>query len=209
LTGRARRTVRREVEVVAMGASTGGLVAFQTILSALPEQFPAAVLLVQHRMAEAESRLVELLQKHCRLPVVEPDDKDPIVAGSVYLAPAGYHMLVEQGWIALSTDPPVWFARPSIDVLFESVADAYGDRALAVVLTGANADGASGAAAIQNAGGRVLIEDPSGAVSPELPRAALDRLRPDAVMALPDIAPTLLRWCVSSVTRAANPKELS
>jgi two-component system, chemotaxis family, protein-glutamate methylesterase/glutaminase len=187
-----------------MGASTGGLQAFQTILGALPEKFGAVVLLVQHRIAEPESRLVELLQKHCALPVLEPDDKEPILPGHVYLAPAGYHMLVDRDVIALSTDPPVWFARPSIDVLFEAVADVYGQRAIAVVLTGANSDGARGAAVIQNAGGRVLVQDPDSAVSPELPRAALDRLRPDAVLLLSDIAPTLLRWCTTSMARVAT-----
>jgi two-component system chemotaxis response regulator CheB len=133
--------------------------------------------------------------------VVEPDDKDRILPGHVYLAPAGYHMLVERGSVALSTDAPIWFARPSIDVLFESVADAYGPRTVAVVLTGANQDGAAGAEAIRNAGGRVLVEDPSSAVSPELPRAALARFTPDAVLPLAAIPAKLTEWC--GTTRAA------
>jgi two-component system, chemotaxis family, protein-glutamate methylesterase/glutaminase len=205
MTTGSRRRARSEPSVVAMGASTGGLQAFQTILSGLPEGFTATVLLVQHRIAEPDSRLVSLLQKHCLLPVMEPDDKEPIRAGHVYLAPAAYHMLVDGDSVALSTDPPVWFARPSIDVLFEAVADAYGPRAIAVALTGANSDGARGAVAIQNAGGRVLVEDPSSAVSPELPRAALGHLKPDAVLPLAEIAPALLRWCTTSQAFAVTP----
>lgn len=200
----SRRRVRLQVQVVAIGASTGGLQAFQTILWSLPESFPAALLLVQHRMAEVESRLVELLRKQCRLPVIEPDDKEPILGGSVYLAPAGYHMLAEASAIALSTDPPVSFARPSIDALFESVADAFGDRAVGVVLTGANHDGAAGAKAIKDAGGRVLVQDPKDAVSPELPRAVLGVMRPDGVLPLSAIADQLVEWCMGA-SSAAKP----
>jgi two-component system chemotaxis response regulator CheB len=180
-----------------MGASNGGLVAFQTILADLPEELPAAVLIVQHRLAEGESRLVELMARHSRLPLVEPDDKDRIVPGHAYLAPAGYHMMVDRGSIALSTDAPIWFARPSIDVLFESVADEYGARAVAVVLTGANQDGAAGADAIRSVGGRVVVEDPESAVSSELPKAALARFRPDAVRPLAGISVLLRQWCNS------------
>lgn len=190
-----RPSTRLAVDAIAIGASNGGLVALQSILSKLSEELPAAVLIVQHRLAEAESRLVELLGRHSRLPVLEPDDKERILPGRVYLAPAGYHMLAERSTIALSTDPAIWFARPSIDVLFESVADAYGNRAVAVVLTGANQDGALGAEAIKNAGGRVLVEDPESAVSPELPRSVLARFKPDAVRPLAEIPTVLSEWC--------------
>jgi two-component system chemotaxis response regulator CheB len=171
-------------EVVAIGASLGGLDAIETLLEALPRTYPSAVLIVQHRRADSDSRLLELLRGHSALPVSEPEDKQPIEAGHVYLAPPNYHMLVERGLLSLSIDPPVCFARPSIDVLFESVADAYGPRAVALVLTGSNHDGAAGAAAIKRNGGMVLVQDPNSAEAPETPRAAIASTRVDAVLKL-------------------------
>jgi two-component system chemotaxis response regulator CheB len=193
-------------DVVALGCSRGGLRALQTVLGELPAGFPAALLIVQHRTADGDSRLVELLQRRTRLIVSEPNDKDPIDPGHAYIAPAGYHMLAEPGWIALSTEPPVSFARPSIDALFESVADAFGAHAIAVVLTGASEDGASGAAAIHDAGGSVLVEDPTSAESPTLPGAVISRFEPDAIVPLPEIASTLIRWCRPNSSEAAIPR---
>jgi two-component system, chemotaxis family, protein-glutamate methylesterase/glutaminase len=175
-------------DVVAIGASLGGLDAVETLLEALPKTYPAALLIVQHRRADSDSRLLELLRCHSLLPVSEPEDKQPLEPGHVYLAPPNYHMLVERGLLSLSIDPPVAFARPSIDVLFESVADAYGPRAVGVVLTGSNHDGAAGAAAIKRRGGIVLVQDPSSAEAPETPRAALAATRVDAVLGLPALA---------------------
>jgi two-component system, chemotaxis family, protein-glutamate methylesterase/glutaminase len=175
-------------DVVAIGASLGGLNAVETLLEALPKTYPAALLIVQHRRADSDSRLLELLRSHSRLPVSEPEDKQPLEPGHVYLAPPNYHMLVERGLLSLSIDPPVAFARPSIDVLFESVADAYGPRAVGVVLTGSNHDGAAGAAAIKRRGGIVLVQDPSSAEAPETPRAALAATCVDAVLRLPALA---------------------
>ena len=103
-------------------------------------------MIVQHRRAEVDGRLLELLNGHSSLPVVEPDDKEPIRPGHVYLAPSNYHLVAERGFFSLSLDPPVLFARPAIDVLFESVADSYGSTGVAVMLTGSNDDGAIGAA---------------------------------------------------------------
>src|SRR6185295_9792686 len=127
----------------------------ETLLAARPSDFAATVVLVQHRKADPDSHLVELLGNHATLPVSEPDDKEPIEPGHVYLAPANYHLIAERGFFSLSTDPPVWFARPSIDVLFETVADSYGAEAIAVMLTGSNEDGAAGAHAVKLAGGQV------------------------------------------------------
>jgi two-component system, chemotaxis family, protein-glutamate methylesterase/glutaminase len=175
-------------DVVAIGASLGGLTAIETLLEALPASFPASVLIVQHRRADSDSRLLELLRSHSALPVWEPEDKQPLEPGHVYLAPPDYHMLVERGRLALSIDPPVAFARPSIDVLFESVADAYGLRAVAVVLTGASSDGAAGAALIKRQGGIVLVQDPSSAEAPQAPKAAIAATQVDAVLHLPALA---------------------
>lgn len=182
--------------IVAIGASLGGLMACRRVLWALPRTFPAAVLIAQHRQADGESLLAGLLSREGRLPVIEPDDKAPLVAGQVYVAPGNYHLLVERGAqsIALSTDPPVRFARPSIDVLFESVAAGVGRRAIGVVLTGASDDGARGAVAIKRAGGRVIVQTPESAESAIAPRAALARIRPDAVLDLDEIPGLLCKW---------------
>jgi two-component system chemotaxis response regulator CheB len=181
--------------IVAVGASLGGLNAIETLLAALPPDFAATVVLVQHRKADPDSHLVELLGNHATLPVSEPDDKEPIEPGHVYLAPANYHLIAERGFFSLSTDPPVWFARPSIDVLFETVADSYGAEAIAVMLTGSNEDGAAGAHAVKRAGGQVVVQDPTTAESPVAPRAVLARTPVDAVLRLPQIAAFLRRAC--------------
>jgi two-component system chemotaxis response regulator CheB len=182
-------------EVVAIGASLGGLAAVETLLEALPSDFQCAVVIVQHRRADSDSRLCELLASHCQLPVHEPEDKDPLEAGHVYLCPPNYHLLVERGSLALSIDPPVSFARPSVDVLFQSVADAYGARAVAVVLTGSNHDGAAGAAAIKQRGGRVLVQDPRSAESADAPLAAIEATAVDEVLDLAGIAERLIELC--------------
>ncbi|HET6890996.1 MAG TPA: chemotaxis protein CheB [Pyrinomonadaceae bacterium] len=179
--------------IVVIGASTGGLRALQVLLSGLPEDFPLPVVIVQHRGKDTEIGLCEFLGRSSRLPVSEPEDKDALIAGHAYLAPRDYHLLVENGNIALSTDPPVGFARPSIDVLFETAADEYQERAIGVILTGANRDGAHGLAGIQSHGGVTLVEDPGSAACRELPDAALSLIQPDWVLPLRDIAPCLQR----------------
>ena len=185
----------KDLTVVAVGASLGGLSALRTVLAALPPSLRCALAVVQHRKAEAKSRLVDLLADHSALAVSEPDDKEPIEPGHVYLAPPNYHLIVERGFFSLSTEPPVWFARPSIDVLFESVADSYGPDAIAVMLTGANEDGAAGARAVKAAGGRVLVQDPRTAESPLAPEAVLASTPVDAVLGLEEIAAFLEKAC--------------
>jgi two-component system chemotaxis response regulator CheB len=187
----------RRAEIVAIGASLGGLDALSRLLRELPASFACPIVLVQHRRADTEARLAELLGARCALAVSEPDDKEPLVAGHVYVAPANYHLLVELGSLALSTDPPVCFARPSIDVLFESVADAYGESAIGVILTCSNEDGAHGASAIKIAGGRVLVQDPRTAESSVGPQAAIASTSVDAVLDLPEIAARLREWAGS------------
>lgn len=182
--------------IVAIGASLGGLTACREVLWRLPRTLPAAVVIAQHRQPESEPILAGLLTVAGGLFVLEPDDKTPIHPGHVYVAPGNYHMLVEQGGfhVALSTDPPVRHARPSIDVLFESVASSVGSRAIGVVLTGASDDGARGAHAIKRAGGRVIVQTPETAESPVAPSAALKHVRPDAVADLEKIAGVLCSW---------------
>ncbi len=186
-------------EIFAIGASLGGLAATQTIFRGLPATFRCPIVLAQHRMAEVDGRLAELLNGSSRLPVVEPDDKAPILPGHVYLAPPNYHLVVERGFFSLSLDPPVCFARPSIDVLFESLADSYGPSGVAVMLTGSNSDGAAGAVAVKRAGGRVLVQDPTTAKASAGPRAVLAVTPVDGVVPLEEIAARLMALCVGGV----------
>jgi two-component system chemotaxis response regulator CheB len=160
-------------EIVVVGTSLGGLNALGTILGGLPQAFPLPLVIVQHRGRETHDGLAEFLAGGSALPVTEPRDKQPILPGRAYLAPADYHLLVERGYLTLSTEAPVQFARPSIDVLFESAADSYGSHVIGVVLTGANSDGARGAARILQQGGLVVAQEPTTAESPIMPESAI------------------------------------
>lgn len=183
-------------EVIAIGTSWGGLQALSTLLSGLSADVSAAIVIVQHR-APASSRglLEELLRRRGDRPVLEPHDKQPIEPGHVYVAPADYHLLVEDGRFALSTESRVQYARPSIDVLFESVADTYAERAIGIVLTGANQDGAAGLAAIKARGGVAVIQDPDTAERRTMPDAALAATVADAVLPLAEIPNFLYGLC--------------
>jgi two-component system, chemotaxis family, protein-glutamate methylesterase/glutaminase len=162
------------IEAVVIGASAGGIEALNHLLPELPDDFRPAVLVVVHVRADLPSLLPELFAPRCRLPVSEPDDKDEIAPGTIYLAPPAYHMMVAADRsIALSVDPPVRFSRPSVDVLFESAAYAYGRALLGIVLSGANDDGSRGASAIRAAGGHCWVQDPFTAPSSAMPRAAI------------------------------------
>jgi two-component system chemotaxis response regulator CheB len=178
-----------DYDVVVIGASWGGLKAIEQLLAALPAGFPVPIVVAQHRDADAEDQLLaKLLGRHTQLHVADAEDKAPLRPGTVLLSPPGYHVYVTEGCVELSVDEPVQFARPSIDVLFESAADAYGPRVLGILLTGANADGADGLAEIARRGGQTIVQDPDSAERPEMPRAALRKLRPDHVLALDAVA---------------------
>jgi two-component system chemotaxis response regulator CheB len=188
------------VRLVAMGASWGGLHAIETVLGALPEDFAAPVVIAQHRQADSDhGMLVRLLDARCALTVCEAEDKQALDPGLVLVAPADYHLLVEPGTVALSVDAPLNYSRPSIDILFGSAADAYGDRVAGVVLTGANADGAVGLAQIAERGGTAIVQDPESAERREMPEAAL-WATPDArVLALEEIGPALMQLAGAGV----------
>ena len=164
--------------MVVVGASAGGLYALRTLVAALPAGFPMPVSVVQHRSKDSEL-LCELLQECTAMQVFEVNDKEDARPGCVYIAPPDYHMLVDDGFFSLSTEAPVRFSRPSIDVMFESAADSYGMDVIGVVLTGANADGSRGLRRIVDAGGLAVVQDPATAEVRVMPQAAL-RAVPEA-----------------------------
>lgn len=192
------------VELVVIGCSWGGLAALNTIFAGLPVGLDVAIAVAQHRMAQSADGLAGSLQKHSLLPISEAEDKTPIVPGTIYLAPPDYHLIVEPGSFALSTDQAVQYARPSIDVLFESAADSYGDALVGVILTGANDDGAAGLKHVRELGGRAVVQDPSSAVRPEMPAAALATVRSARVLPLESIAPYLVELCRHDVAATGD-----
>lgn len=181
-------------QVVVVGASWGGMEAARTVLHALDPDFPSPVVLALHRSSRSEEDLLErVLAKASCIAVCEVDDKTPLTPGCVYVAPAGYHLLIDDHHVALSTEGPVNFSRPSIDVLFETAADAYGAGVVAVVLTGANADGAAGVRRVRAAGGISIVQEPTTATRREMPDAAIATGSADHVVPLEGIAPLLNR----------------
>ena len=147
---------------------------------------------LQHRLAGSDEALSQHLRGRSSLPLSEPEDKEPIERGRVYLAPADYHLLVEEGRFALSTEARVGHARPSIDVFFESAAQAYRERLVGVILTGASKDGAQGLWEIKERGGKVVVQDPVTAEVATMPAAALDAVAPDRVLPIGEIAAYLV-----------------
>ena len=177
------------LKAVVIGASAGAVQALLAVLPALPPSFSLPVLVVVHVPPDRDNVLAPLLQAKCRLPVKEAEDKEPIVGGVVYFAPPDYHLLVEtDGCVALSTDDPVNYSRPSIDVLFESAADAYGAGVIGVVLSGANHDGAAGLRAVLDAGGSAIVQDPAEAFATAMPDAALEACPSATIMNLDVLA---------------------
>lgn len=180
--------------LVAIGTSMGGLVALKQLLSGLSAAFPWPLCLVQHRGTEdVGNAFVSALQRHCVLPVSEAEDKEPLLAGHVYIAPSDYHLLIEQGTLALSTEAKVCHARPSIDVLFDSASAACSSKMVAIVLTGNSGDGSHGAVQVKARGGTLIVQDPASAEYPVMPLATLAVTPADYVVGLPDIAPLLNR----------------
>lgn len=186
---------KRTFPVLAIGCSWGGLSALSTVLSDLPEDLPAGIVIVQHRRA-GHSDLAGLLSDHTSWAVCEAEDKETLAQGRVFLAPPGYHLLMDGDRFALSTEGPVHHSRPSIDVFFESIADSYRHRVIGVVLTGANDDGAVGLAEIVRRGGLGVVQDPATAAKASMPEAAL-RAVPDAHVVPIDGMGCFLREIVS------------
>ncbi|MET3131697.1 two-component system chemotaxis response regulator CheB [Oxalobacteraceae bacterium GrIS 1.11] len=177
------------VRLVAIGASAGGVEALGQLLRALPADCPVALAVVLHIHPDGRSRLPALFGGRCLLPVKEVEDKETVRAGTVYFAAADYHMQLEMdGTFSLSQDEPVHYSRPAIDVMLETAALAYRDEMLAIVLTGANADGAAGLAQVRKLGGLAWVQDPAQAAVPAMPAAALKLAGADQVLSLEQIA---------------------
>jgi two-component system chemotaxis response regulator CheB len=183
-------------DLVVVGASWGGLHALGKLLSDLPPDFEPAIVIAQHRHPDSQQgTLQQLLQREIARPVVEAEDKLSIEPRHVYVAPSDYHLLVDRGCFALSVDERVSFARPSIDVLFESAADAYGERLIGIILTGANEDGARGLARIKEVGGVAVVQDPTAATRRTMPDAAIAATVADAILPLDEIGAYVHELC--------------
>ncbi len=181
-------TLRSDFDAMVIGASAGGVQALQALLAILPADFDLPVLVVLHLPRDRPSQIAELLDVHCALPVREAVDKLPLAKGVVVFAPPDYHLLVEnEASLALSMDEPVLFSRPAIDPLFASAAAVFSHRLLAILLTGASADGSEGVAAVRRAGGTVWIQQPDDAVASFMPAAALAHAGAEAVLALKEM----------------------
>jgi two-component system, chemotaxis family, protein-glutamate methylesterase/glutaminase len=186
-------------ELVVVGVSAGGLHALCTIAGALTVDFTMAMVIVQHRSKDSYA-LCDVLQDCTSLPIHEITDKEPIVGGHIFLAPPDYHVLIERGFFSLSVDEPIRYSRPSIDLMFETAAEAYGPEAIGLVLTGANHDGAWGLRQIVDRGGAAIVQDPATAEVPVMPRAALASVPEATVAPVEEIAPILV-----ALQRAGTP----
>jgi two-component system chemotaxis response regulator CheB len=189
---RGADAIKERIDAIVVGGSAGAVEALAILLPALPRHLQAAVFFVLHLPREHPSLLVEIFRSKCSLPVKEAEDKEPVQAGTVYFAPPDYHLLLDRGpQLSLSVDEPVHFSRPSVDVLFESAADLYGARLMGIILSGANADGAAGLAAVHGAGGLTIVQEPGSAQVPVMALSALERSPADFVLSLEQIAALL------------------
>jgi len=185
-------------KAVVIGVSTGGVAALKQLLPALPADFPIPILVVSHLTPTSDDGLAVLLNSFSSIRVKEADEEEALSPGTVYLAPANYHLLVERkGCLSLSIDPPVNFARPSVDVLFESAAEIFGPALIGVVLTGAGSDGSKGLLTIRQRGGITVVQDPADAEMDSMPKQALALLSPDYLIPLQELPGLLIKLAAS------------
>lgn len=179
--------------LIAIGASAGGIAAVQVLLRGLTQQFPSAIVLVEHNRGGLSSDLSVVFRRHAQIPIKEAEPGEKVSLGQMYIAPGNYHLLVEKNYdLSLSVDDKVNWCRPSIDVFFESAALAYGPSALGIVITGANRDGAYGARFMKDRGARILIQNPNEAEFPTMPQEAVNAVQPDRVYSLDEINEILI-----------------
>jgi two-component system chemotaxis response regulator CheB len=188
----------RRFKAVVVGVSSGGVEALKVLLKGLPRQFSLPVLIVAHISPEADNGLALLLDDLSAILVKEADELEAVKAGTVYIAPPNYHLQVERdATLSLSVDAPVRFARPSVDVLFESAANAFGPALIGVVMTGAGSDGSNGLKRVKESGGVAVVQDPDDAEVDSMPRSAIEAITPDHVVPLVQLAPLLLKLAES------------
>jgi len=172
-------------EAIVVGVSAGGLVALAEVLPKLDKDMTLPVMIVQHQSHDSDDFLVRYFDDLCRHSVKEVEDKMPVESGTIYFAPANYHLLVEPDkTFSLSTEARVNYSRPSIDVLFESAADTYMDRLVGIILTGANSDGTNGATRIKELGGLIIAQDPETAEADAMPMSVIKHVQVDHILAL-------------------------
>lgn len=190
------RAFSARFDAVVMGVSAGGVDLLLRFLPELPKDFPVPIVVCLHSAPDMTADLAKLLGSRAAIAVREAQDKDRLERGTVFLAPGGYHLLIERDrTLSLSLEAPVRYARPSIDVLFDSAAHAFRERLLAVVLSGANDDGAEGARRVKEAGGMLLVQDPKSAQVPEMPEAAIAAAAPDKVFEPQQLPALLSKLC--------------
>lgn len=190
----AGKRTQQSYDVVALGASWGGVEVLSSLIASLPADWRTPIVIVQHQHPYAGTALQRILTRLTTLPVIDVEDKDKMAPAHVYIAPANYHLLIEQdGYFSLSVEAPVNFSRPSIDVTFGALARVYQQRCIGVVLTGANDDGAEGTRMIKAAGGYTIAQQPESAEAPIMPEAAIATGAVDAVLTPQEIVPALLQ----------------
>ena len=175
-------------KAIVIGISTGGVETLKELLGALPKDFPLPLIIVQHISHDSGRGMADLLDEVCSIHVKEADEQELPVGGTVYMAPADYHLMVElDGKLGLSTDPPVNYARPSVDVLFETAAEAFGNGLVGVILTGVGSDGSRGLKRIKAMGGVTVVQNPEDAAAGSMPNNAIMAVMPDYIVALADL----------------------
>ena len=181
-------------EAIVIGVSSGGINAMKVIFSLLPKGFNTPIIIVQHLGAHSDNQLIKLLNDKSNLSIKEADEKEKIENGKVYIAPPNYHLMIERDkTFSLSVDEPVNYARPSIDILFESAAEAYRDKLIGVILTGSNSDGTVGFKKINEYEGLTIAQDPKTAESAYMPASAIAAIKPDYILSLEDIIKLLIK----------------
>lgn len=192
-------------DAVIVGSSAGGIRALGHLLAPLPSDFPLPIIVVQHLHPESESYLPKILAAHCALPVKQAEEREVIQAGSVYIAPPNYHLLIEEDRsFSLSLEPPVRYARPSVDVMFETAVYAYRDKLIGIILTGANDDGSYGVKKLKQMGGYVIVQDPKTAEAEAMPTAAIAAAKVDKVLPIEQVGLYLLQLVNRSLRETIN-----
>ncbi len=181
------------VSIIVIGASAGGMETIKKILSELPKNFSIPIVVVLHLMSGKESEIVKLLQNNCKIEIVEATINSKIEKGMAIFAPPNYHILIEKnGSYSLSTESKINFSRPSIDILFETAADAFGSEVVGIVLSGASSDGSKGLLEIKNKGGTCIVQDPKTAVFDTMPKKAIESVEVDYILSPKEIAKYLI-----------------